>query len=320
MKTHVARTAAEMERLSPAWERLYAADPQATMFQSFAWNRLAAECFGAREEPHVVLVEDDSGAALIPAAVTHDRVVLLGDAMFDYRDVLCTGDEDALRQAWAVLAELRLGLEVTAVRGDARRHWEGLHPEPFVSAPQVRVRDIGADAFMREHSLARALRRLERAGVQLRHQCGSATTLVREIYRAKAAQPVEAGSNVFRDAARVDFMIAACAMNAGACDIYTLTADADLVAALVTFRDRGARRFYTVYFDVAWARYSPGVALLYEVTRRSLAEGLDCDYMTGEQAHKMRFATSATPLYKVHATAEALAKFAGAVEPQQLAA
>jgi CelD/BcsL family acetyltransferase involved in cellulose biosynthesis len=54
--------------------------------------------------------------------------------------------------------------------------------------------------------------------------------------------------------------------------------------------------------------YSPGVALLYEVTRASLAENLDCDYLTGEQEYKMRFATSVMPLYRVDVTAGELAE------------
>jgi CelD/BcsL family acetyltransferase involved in cellulose biosynthesis len=70
------------------------------------------------------------------------------------------------------------------------------------------------------------------------------------------------------------------------------------VAALVTFQDGKVRRFYTTWFDPQWSRHSPGVALLFEATRLSLAEGLTCDYMTGEQDYKLRLATGAVPLYR----------------------
>ena len=92
--------------------------------------------------------------------------------------------------------------------------------------------------------------------------------------------------------------------------MYTLESAGTLVSALVTFRDGKVRRFYTTYYAQEWAHYSPGVALLYEATRRSLRQGFDCDYMTGEQPHKMRFANSVTPLYRVSATAEQLAEIA----------
>ena len=73
-----------------------------------------------------------------------------------------------------------------------------------------------------------------------------------------------------------------------ACQIFTLETASTLVSALVAFQDGNMRRFYTTYFDAAWAHYSPGVALLFEATRLSLAEGLGCDYMTGEQEYRRR--------------------------------
>ena len=44
-----------------------------------------------------------------------------------------------------------------------------------------------------------------------------------------------------------------------------------------------------------------------EVTCQSLAAGLDCDYMTGEQPYKMRLATASAPLYRLQATPQQLA-------------
>jgi len=82
------------------------------------------------------------------------------------------------------------------------------------------------------------------------------------------------------------------------------------VASLVTFIDGNVRRFYTIQFDPGWAKYSPGTVLIYEVTRRSLEAGLDCDYMTGEHAYKMRFATAVVPMYWVQASHQTLASMA----------
>ena len=76
-------------------------------------------------------------------------------------------------------------------------------------------------------------------------------------------------------------MIEAARLEAGDCKIYALEQAEELVAAVLTFRDGGIRRFYTIYFDPAWAHYSPGQALLFEATALSLEEGLSCDYMTG---------------------------------------
>ena len=45
----------------------------------------------------------------------------------------------------------------------------------------------------------------------------------------------------------------------------------------------------------------------------SLAEGLDCDYMTGAQPYKLRLATGSMPLFRLRATPRQLAAFAPAV-------
>ncbi|MFB3815968.1 MAG: GNAT family N-acetyltransferase [Terriglobales bacterium] len=332
MKIRLARTAAEMDTFRPAWDYLHASAASATLFQSFAWNRLAAECFAGREQPHVIFAESDSGAAIIPAAINRGGLVLLGESLFDYRDMLSVGDEEPLHAAWAELASLQLPLHITALRGRPAAVWEELAPAPWVTAPRATTRDITADAFAAAHPrLGRYVRRLARGGVELHRRCGSAVALVRRFYRAKAAQFAGAPNNLFADPVRVDFMAAAAAMDPAACEIFTFEAGSRVVAGLVTFRDcaeersespghteparRDVRRFYTVYFDRAWAHYSPGTALCFEVTRRSLTEGLDCDFMTGEQPHKRRLMTSSVSLFRIEATAEMIARAAHILEP-----
>lgn len=310
LRTVIARHPHELDSLAPAWDRLAAP----TMFQSYAWNRLAARVFAGREAPCVVLVESGAGVALIPAAQHASGLTLLGETLFDYRDVLCAGDPEILRQAWAVVAGMGQGISLTAVRADAGDRWEWLGLEPFAGAPQVRRRQISADDFATTHTrAARLLRRLSRLGAEVRRYDGSATGLVRWIYQRKAEQPGTTPS-LFSDPLRLDFMVEICRISGATCEVFTLETAADVVAALVTFRDGGVRRFYTIFHDHDWARLSPGIALLFEITRRSLAEGLDCDFMTGEQPHKARFATSSLPLFRVcasaadlqHAVAEAL--------------
>lgn len=306
----VAETAAEMERLRDLWGELSRSGAY-TLFQSFAWNHLAARVFAGRETARVVAVESGAGAAIIPACANGKGLSLLGEALFDYRDLLAGGDDAATTMAWKELARRPAAFEVTALRGDACERWEGigLPVDPFVSAPCVLRADMDAITFeARHHRSARLLRRLARAGVTPHQRAGSDATLVRAIYERKAVQVVDTGENLFVDFARRDFLVAVAAESP--CDVFTLESAGTLVAALVTFRDGNTRRFYTTYFDRAWAHYSPGVALLFEATRRTLAEGLDCDYMTGEQPHKLRFATASVPLYRVNASAEAVAEVA----------
>jgi CelD/BcsL family acetyltransferase involved in cellulose biosynthesis len=279
------------------------------MFQSFAWNHAAACVFRERETPHVIYAESDDGAALVPAAIRNGKLALIGEAMFDYHDVLRQGDAGVLGAAWARAARLGLDFETGALRSDGNLGaWDRFERSSFYGAPCVSHEQVDAASFVaKHHRLGRWVRRFERENVQLRNHTGENASLLRQIYQQKANQPAETGDNMFDDPLRVEFMVQVCAAVGSACEIFTYETAGALVASLVTFRDRNVRRFYTVQFDPAWAKYSPGTVLIYEVTRRSLEAGMDCDYMTGEHAYKMRFATSVVPMYWVQARQKVLA-------------
>ena len=314
----VARSPAEIDRLRPVWENLYRACPS-TLFQSFSWNRLAAEMFACREEPYVVVVESDGGAALIPGAIADHGFTLLGEALFDYRDVLSQGDPAVLRQAWQEVASLKLPMFFAALRGEERRlAWEDFSPLPFVNAPCVLTRDTSAEQLATTHTrIGSRWRKILRHGVEFRHEPRPSAELLRLIYQLKASQ---VPANLFRDPARSHFLVTAAESGPAPCDVYTLSQGASLVSALVTFRDGNTRRFYTTYYDHAWAHFSPGMVLLFEVTRQSLEEGMNCDYMTGEQPHKTRLATSHVPLFRVECSREVLGRVGGFEEQEMLAA
>ncbi len=321
MRILTARSAAEMDRLKPAWQQLYSSAAY-TRFQSFAWNQLAARIFSHREPVNVVYVENGGGAAIIPAVLAGNgtRIAFLGETLFDYRDVLFAGDAQVLECAWEELAALGLPFSLTALRGQGNwALWRDFNPQPFCDAPCVTLEDCNAEQFAGFHSrLGRQIRRLERQGCRLERYPGSASELLAWIYRQKAAQMPADAHNLFTDQSRIHFVVAAALTEPDSWDIFTLQRDAQVVAALVTIRDGDTRRFYTVYYDHGWAHYSPGIALLFEATRLSLAEGLNCDYMTGEQSHKTRLATSRVPLFRVDVSNEQLRRLVHpelAVEP-----
>jgi CelD/BcsL family acetyltransferase involved in cellulose biosynthesis len=315
----IAQSAAELEALASAWQELYS-HSEATIFQSPAWNLLAARIFASRQQPYVIYAESAGGSALIPAALElkppkprksqtpHSaRIVFLGDELFDYRDVLCRGDSDLLLAAWSALAKLGLPLEITALQGQHHRSsdtWAGFDLQPSCLAPMVKG---DAQEFAGRHPrLARQLRRMQKAGISLHSHSADDAALIAAIYQGKAKQFCGSGNNLFADPLRLEFLLQALRMPVSQCDIFTLETSSALVAALVTLRDRQWRRFYTTYFDPRWAPLSPGITLLFEITRQSLAEGLLCDYMTGEHPHKARLTTQAVPLFRIRAEAAQL--------------
>jgi CelD/BcsL family acetyltransferase involved in cellulose biosynthesis len=316
-RIHTATTKQELELLRRPWEWLEGMC-QGTVFQSFMWNMLAVSAFAQREAPAVVHAESDAGMAIIPAAISvaTGAIVLLGESLFDYRTVLATGDRSVLHRAWRELSRIRKPVSSMALREESDPLWEGFSILPFVNAPFVSRAEISAEAFEAKHTRsARAFRKLRRAGMEVKRHPGTNSELVRLIYERKSHQP---HATLFTDPQRRDFMVAVAAAEPS-CEIFTLEKEGEIAAAVVALSEEFVRRTYTVYFDMRWAKDSPGHALVYEVTRLTLADGLDCDFMTGEYPYKNRLATGMLPLYRAEATAEELAAL-GAGMPRSIAA
>ena len=296
-----------MLSIRPLWEALSSAGIY-TVFQNFYLNLLAADRFAEREKPFVICAESEHGAAIVPAVLRRrDRMIrLLGEELFDYRKFLHAGDDAVLRAALGVLAETGCPMEIVALRKtDRGAAIDELETTPFAAAPGVSCAKISAEEFAAAHTrLARNLRRMERLGFELRSYDGANPQLVRSIYAAKAEQ---SESSLFHDPSRIEFLVSAAGLMPDVFEIFTLENGGRRAAVVVTLLDNKCRRFYTGWFAAELEKHSPALALIYEVTQRSLAAGQDCDYMTGEQPYKMRLATNAVPLYRVHATAEELA-------------
>jgi CelD/BcsL family acetyltransferase involved in cellulose biosynthesis len=303
-----------MLRIRPLWEALRAAGKY-TVFQDFDLNLLAAARFAEREEPYVVCVESGQDATIVPAVVrlSDGMLRLLGEELFDYRAFLHRGDDAVLRCALGALAELGHPLEIVALRGSERSVVaDELNLLPFAAAPGVSCEQISAESFAGAHTrLARNLRRMERLGFALKTYDGANPQLLRAIYEAKARQ---SDTSLFHDSTRIEFLVSAAALMPHVFEIFTLENGDQRAAAVVTLRDGKCRRFYTGWFGIEYEKHSPALSLIYEVTRQSLVEGLDCDYMTGEQGYKMRLATDLVKLFRVRATAAELAAAARAKE------
>ncbi len=307
LRITVCRSAEEISRIRPLWEELYA-DGRYTLFQNLELNMLAAKRFAEREEPYVICAESAKGTAIVPAVLRRGdgTIRLLGEELFDYRAFLHRGDDAVLRAALGTLAELGHPLEIVALRESERSVViDELGLFPFAAAPGVRCKQISAESFAGAHTrLARNLRRIERQGFVLKTYNGANPELLRAIYEAKARQ---SETSLFHDSARIEFLVSAAALMPHVFEVFTLENGEHRAAAVVTLRDGECRRFYTGWFGAECEKHSPALSLIYEVTRLSLAGGLDCDYMTGEQGYKMRLATNLVKLFRVRATAEELA-------------
>jgi CelD/BcsL family acetyltransferase involved in cellulose biosynthesis len=303
LKLETLRSAHELDRLKSRWKWLEK-QCNRTLFQSYELNREAAEWFGARETPHVIVAESDSGMAIIPAVRRERELGLIGETLFDYRDVLSSGEPEILEHAWQELALAGVPLEVIALRGsEAKDRWRSLQPTEFCNAPTTRFADITAEQFVAAHKkAAKASRRLAREGLRLVRRESELRPIAEWIYRRKAEWSGNS-NNLFCDKQRQDLMINIVCNGITDCTIWSYENDAGgIAAALVTFRHGQHRHFYTIHHDDRWERFSPGQVMIFDVTRESLREGLDVDFMTGEYPYKNRLATAMVPLFRVAAT------------------
>jgi len=314
VKLETLRSAHELDRLRSRWSWLEK-QSDSTLFQSYELNRRAAEWFAARETPHVIVAESGTGMAILPAVRRKRELGLIGETLFDYRDVLSAGEPKVLEDALRELARLGLSLEVTALRGpQVRARWQSLQPMEFCNAPTTRRCDITAEEFAAAHwKSAKASRRLARTGFRLLRQEEGFERIAEWVYRRKAEWSGKS-ENLFQDKARQDFMLHVVCNGVCNCTIWSYcNPEGDIAAALVTFQHGLCRHFYTIHHDHRWERFSPGQVLIFDVTRESLAEGLDVDFMTGEYPYKNRLATAMVPLFRVAASPGQMASWKSSI-------
>ncbi len=304
----IARSPAEIEAFRPLWEKLER-ERSATMFQSYAWNYVAARLVADREQPHVVALESDAGAVIVPAVrIGEGKGSFLGEMLFDYRDVLAAGEPGLVYDALAEVGRAGLDLSLTAVReGAALALNDPGALTPWVGVPVLSHARLSPEAFLTDHFKARKqMHRLMRAGASFSRYNGNARRLLEWVYDRKAEQFAGATLDIFSDPVRRRCMVEIASACADRCDVFAIELGSRIAAVLVTFRDRGVRRLYTIWHDAAFEHFSPGIVLLLHACHESLREGLDVDFLTGEQPHKARFANARDQLFRYHATAAEL--------------
>ncbi len=304
VKTLIARTAEQLCPLQALWQACFDQDQYATVFQSFAWNHACARHLGHIEQPYVIAAQDDEGhTTIIPGALKDDTCTLLGESLGDYRSILTTDAEsESFAAAFRSLQELGLPLRFTALHPAHHEVFNRFSTQSFCGAPYLTAKT--ACNFASEHNrMFSRLRKLQRLGFELHQHDGGASDLLHWVYKRKADAD---SASLFRESTRVATLIDALATLAHSVQVVTIERDAIVIAAAVAFRDRGFLRFYTNWYDLEWAHYSPGMLLLFEMTRQALVAGLSCDYLTGEQPYKMRLANRVANLRRVDASTEEL--------------
>jgi len=269
--------------LAEVWELATAASP-GSVFQSFDFARHWATCFADSVEFQIAWRSDPP--AVVPFMVREGRLGLVGDGLFDYLDLVGQAES-----GFPDLPSRRARFTGIPAASRYASFWGAMAAEPFSAAP---VRAPLGD-LDREHP--RAARRYEAARVEL-HLAMHAGERLRLLEWLLARKTQACGSANVLGGHEQRWLCAMVELAPQVSEVWHLTQRGETLAALLCWRAPRVRYGYTIGFDPRWAALSPGILVLYAVLRHTMKEGRSFNFLTGEQAYKLRFATHCEPLLR----------------------
>ncbi|MGH9413212.1 MAG: GNAT family N-acetyltransferase [Terriglobales bacterium] len=288
---------ADLAPLAPVWhtaERVGAY----SVFQSFAFARHWAACFGTEAE--ISIGWSAAPPIIVPLVRRHQYWSLLGEGLFDYQDLVGPADGVSQAEAAAWAAErVQTAATFTGVPASSawRNFWHalGLNATPFAAVP---LRPAGDDSLAQEH--ARLERRWQKAHVQL---CCLDDRLERRraltwLLQRKAEALAAKGQDNVLGETEYRWMVAMVEHEAHTAELWQLRRAGAVLAGLLCWRTSRLRYAYTIAYDPAAAALSPGILALYALLRQTMREGRIFSFLTGEQAFKQRFATQCDRLLR----------------------
>jgi len=312
--------------LQAAWQRLSAASPHASLFNTYEWCYCWAGTFGSRCHPCILLAEDESGQAvgLLPGCLDHTGtgrwVKLMGrdGVSGDHLDLLCLPQqhEPSLSLVLDCLRDGRLadGLIMAEIHRNSPtatllRDWSGQHGCPLrESEPRIVPRlelPASFDAYletlsanMRYHVRRRTRTLTRTPGAAIRtardpDDLEQALTNLFELHQRRWQRDRRPGN--FGNPLKREFLRRFCRL-AGPRDwvrAHVLELDGRVVGVLLAFHWRGTASFYQMGWDPDCPLPSPGVVLLANSVRQAIAERMRCyDFLRGDEAYKWKWTSA----------------------------
>ncbi|HXR98412.1 MAG TPA: GNAT family N-acetyltransferase [Terriglobales bacterium] len=286
--------AAHVGKIEGLWGQAWRAGP-ATVFQTFDFARHWMATFSQAE---VEIWVHTTSSLVLPLARRDGTVSLVGEGLFDYCDLIGPApygtDGPVLQQAAEIVMAGNARPRATGVRADSRfsDFWRRLGEGRYFSAAPQRPADAGALGHTR---IARRWQRAEHAGVRAHEE-----TEMRErratldwILERKQHHP----ANMLGELER-QWIETVVEHSPHLAEVWSLRRGEHIMSGLLCWRCPPTRYCYTIAHEPSDAALSPGILLLYFVVNRSMSSGWDIDFLTGEQAFKLRFATRRQPLHR----------------------
>jgi CelD/BcsL family acetyltransferase involved in cellulose biosynthesis len=306
----------EIEPLLPAWERLFAADPEATPFVSPGWARAWWSHWAESSWRPWILTAQDAGEVVGLAPLVLRRrgplriLRVMGEEPGDYWNVLArpdvrtavvkgvVGELERRRGQWDALVLKRLphdSLTESAV-ARCRLTLRADEPEryPVLELPDSFDGYLATLSKSRRSNLRRHMRRLDEGEVELREVSDPAElpAAIERWRRFRVAQweamdkpldPEHAGDR-FRDCT---LDVARALVPRGLCRITEFVRESRPVASYVNFTDDRSFYWYLGGFEPSVASLGIGKIAIGEGIRSSIAAGrLRYDFLRGAEEYK----------------------------------
>lgn len=302
-----------LETFSADWERLWQADPDAEIFQSFTWVRAWWRCYRDRAVLRsCVVFEGERVIGIVPLAKQDDQLFFLGGMQSDYGDILCEEGrtEEVLEAAiemllqvrdWkeCLLRNLKVGGRISEQLGRLPRGLRRkLHTAPGEDCHAILLGDSGDSLALvlgKDHT-KRRLNKLRKAGaltfrhieskeeaqVQLRdflhHQIRRRTLAGKTSIAPEFSEFLRSLINEFDLTKELRFGV--------------LELNGRSLAWHLSFHTKGKLLFYQQTFDVDAWDYSPGEVLIHELLHYAQENVTrEVDFARGSEPFKDRFTT-----------------------------
>jgi CelD/BcsL family acetyltransferase involved in cellulose biosynthesis len=311
-----------LEELSADWERLWRADPEAEIFQSFAWARAWWRCYGGKVVLRsLAIFEEERVIGIVPLVKDGERILFLGGTHADYCDILCEDGRaaDVFAAALRTLLQLpgwkecvlrnlkvggRVSRQLTTLPKKLRQH---LQTAPCDDCHTIMIdgnRDVLVSLLGKKHT-KRRLNKLRKAGtLTFRHieTKAEAQAQLSDFFRHQMRSRALAGKRScapeFNKFLRnlVDELDLTKELRFG-----VLALNGRPLAWHFSFHVNGKWVFYQQSFNVDAGDYSPGEVLIHELLLYAQENVTrEFDFGSGDEPFKDRFITDTQETYSLY--------------------
>jgi CelD/BcsL family acetyltransferase involved in cellulose biosynthesis len=325
MEVLVTRSVKELDLLREEWADLLSRCPQATIFQTWEWNRTWWDMFGTTEQLFLLQIrEKDQLVGIAPLYITRSprapvrKLVFVGNVITDYTDILAP--VESAREVWDSVLRYSISERLadfvelqnlcspaalwdsiaTLCKTGFSLCWKEFEGEGSccVALPATwneylkRLSNIVRSNLMRRRrNLVKAVTRVE-ARLADDTEVPRVMTALFDLHQKRWNSRQMPGNLKLDRVRQFHRKVAEQFQRRGWLRLHYLRVEEQIVAVQYAFRFRDRYYGYLNGFDPAFRRFSPGSSLIAAAIQQAISEGCsEFDLLRGEEHYKSQWLT-----------------------------